>query len=130
MPLPNSEDAGLNWLPLRSICCQISGVFETPYILLLLTSPVPLNANCVTEMFITEWAHFALDYCLSCVQLVQNREIGWKTLDRKTGHFERERQPIVKKLKLLVLLSPLMQWIDRTNALKLWIHDKTIKAGQ
>jgi phosphatidylserine decarboxylase len=81
-------------------------------------------------MFLTDWIHQVLDYALSTVKLVQNREIGWMTVDRKTGRYKREQQPIFKKLKLLFLFSRLVEWIDRTHLLRLWIHDKTIKAGQ
>lgn len=81
-------------------------------------------------MFITDWIHSALDYALSTLKLVQNREVGWMTLDRKTGRYKREQQPIIKKLKLLFLFNRLVEWIDRTHLMRLWIHDKTIKAGQ
>jgi len=74
--------------------------------------------------------HHALDYALTLVKLVQNREVGWQTLNRKTGKFEREQQPILKKLKLVLLFNPLTEWIDRTHLLRLLIHEKTIMAGQ
>lgn len=81
-------------------------------------------------MFLTDWIHQVLDYALSTVKLVQNREIGWMTVDRKTGQYKREQQPIFKKLKLLFLFSRVVEWIDRTYLLRFWIYDKTIKAGQ
>jgi phosphatidylserine decarboxylase len=74
--------------------------------------------------------HRLADYALTLVKLVQNREVGWPTLNRKTGKYEREQQPLLKKLKLLLLFNPLTEWIDRTNFLRLWIHEKTTIAGK
>jgi len=76
------------------------------------------------------YIHRTLDYALALVKLVQNRQVGWRTLNRKTGKYEREQQPILKKLKLLLLFNPLTEWIDQTHLLRLWIHEKTVKAGQ
>jgi phosphatidylserine decarboxylase len=75
------------------------------------------------------YIHRTLDYALALVKLVQNRQVGWRTLNRKTGKYEREQQPILKKLKLLLLFNPLTEWIDQTHLLRLWIHEKTVKAG-
>ncbi|KIX96318.1 uncharacterized protein Z520_08096 [Fonsecaea multimorphosa CBS 102226] len=80
--------------------------------------------------FILQWIHQILDYALSTIRTVQNRQIGWKTLNRKTGCYEREKQPIWKKIKLWILFSRPIEWIDRTQLLRLWIHEKTIKAGK
>jgi phosphatidylserine decarboxylase len=74
--------------------------------------------------------HRVADYALGLVKLVQNRQVGWLTLDRKTGKYEREQQPLFKKLKLLLLFNPFMEWIDRTHFLRLWIHEKTIVVGK
>jgi len=74
--------------------------------------------------------HRVVDYALALVKLVQNREVGWWTLNRKTGKYEREQQPLFKKLKLLLLFNPITEWIDQTHLLRLWIHEKTIVAGQ
>merc|ERR1712093_402024 len=73
--------------------------------------------------------HSIIDYALALLKLVQNREVGWRTLNRKTGKYEREQQPLFKKLKLLLLFNPITEWIDRTHLLRLWIHEKTIAAG-
>lgn len=80
-------------------------------------------------MFLTDYIHRILDYALSTAKLIQNREVGWMTLDRKSGQYKREQQPIFKKLKLLFLFSRPLEWVDRTHLLRLWIHDKSIKAG-
>jgi phosphatidylserine decarboxylase len=37
--------------------------------------------------------------------------------------------PIMKKLKMLLLFNPLVEWIDQTHLFRLWLHDKTVKAG-
>ncbi|KAH6704355.1 hypothetical protein BKA61DRAFT_618459 [Leptodontidium sp. MPI-SDFR-AT-0119] len=74
--------------------------------------------------------HSVVNYALSLLQLVQNREVGWRTLNRKTGKYEREQQPLLKKLKLLLLFNPITEWIDRTHLLRLWIYEKTIAAGR
>jgi len=81
-------------------------------------------------MGLVSFVHSVIDYALSLVKLVQNREVGWQTVNRKTGKYEREQQPIYKKLKLLFLFNPLMDWLDRTHLMRLWIHEKTIKAGK
>lgn len=80
-------------------------------------------------MYLLKLLHQQLDYCLSLVRLVQNREVGWQTLNRKTGRYEREQQPLLKKIKLLFLFSRFVEWIDRTHIMRLWIHEKTIKQG-
>lgn len=64
------------------------------------------------------------------MQLLQNREVGWLTVVRRTGEFRREQQPILKKLKLLFLFNPLTQWIDRTHLFRLWTHEKNFYAGK
>ncbi|ETI29239.1 phosphatidylserine decarboxylase [Cladophialophora carrionii CBS 160.54] len=79
---------------------------------------------------VLSYVHSILDNALTTVKLVQNREVGWKTLNRKTGRYERERQPIYKKIKLWLLFSWPMEWIDRTWLLRHWIHDKTIRSGK
>jgi len=81
-------------------------------------------------MTLTDFAHQLVDYFLSKVKLVQNREIGWRTVNRKNGRPGREQQPIFKKLKLLFLFSRFAEWVDVTKAMRLWIHDKTIEEGK
>jgi len=76
------------------------------------------------------YIHIVLDRALRLIKLVQNREVGWRTVDRKTGRYEREQQPIYKKLKLLLLFNPLTDWLDRTHLMRLWVYDKTIRAGK
>jgi phosphatidylserine decarboxylase len=74
--------------------------------------------------------HRILDYCLSSVKLIKNREVGWRTVNRKTGKLDREQQPILKKIKLIFLFSRFIEWVDVTHAMRLWIHDKTIQEGR
>ncbi|KAH7350565.1 phosphatidylserine decarboxylase-domain-containing protein [Rhexocercosporidium sp. MPI-PUGE-AT-0058] len=81
-------------------------------------------------MQILKYIHSVIDYALALLKLVQNREVGWQTLERKTGKYQREQQPLLKKLKLLLLFNPFTEWIDQTHLLRLWIHKKTIAAGQ
>jgi phosphatidylserine decarboxylase len=47
----------------------------------------------------------------------------------QSGKLMREQQPILKKLKLLFLFNPLMDGIDTTHAMRLWTHDRSMKAG-
>src|SRR6266536_3120966 len=47
---------------------------------------------------ILQYLHQVADYCLELVKLLQNREVGWQTVKRKTGKYEREQQPLLKKL--------------------------------
>lgn len=41
----------------------------------------------------------------------------------------REQQPILKKLKILLLFNPLTDWIDTTHAMRLWTHRRSFNAG-
>lgn len=79
---------------------------------------------------ILSYVHALLDTALSTVKLIQNREVGWKTLNRKTGRYVREQQPIYKKMKLWLLFSRPMEWFDQTRLLRYWIHEKTIRSGK
>ncbi|KAJ5244938.1 hypothetical protein N7489_005034 [Penicillium chrysogenum] len=67
-------------------------------------------------MGIIDVLHAVADYMLSWVKLIQNRELGWLTINRKTGEYMREQQPLFKKLKLLLLFNPLTTWLDKTHA--------------
>jgi len=73
--------------------------------------------------------HAIADYLLSWVKLEQNAEIGWRSFNRKTGKLEREQQTLWKKLKLLVLFNPLMEWIDRTHLMRLYMHEESVAEG-
>ena len=75
--------------------------------------------------------------------------MGWISLDRKviiialapfpisrglpntakTGRIERERQPIYKKLKLLLLFNPLTEWVDTTQTMRLHAYKESVTAG-
>lgn len=76
------------------------------------------------------YVHQAVDFCLSWLKLVQKRQVGWQTVNRKTGQYVREKQPLLKKLKLVLLFNPLTEWIDNTHLLRLWVHEKSIKEGR
>ncbi|KAI1383768.1 putative phosphatidylserine decarboxylase [Hypoxylon trugodes] len=76
------------------------------------------------------FVHSFLNYLLGKCQLYANGPYGWKTLDRKTGTLTREQQPLLKKAKLLLLFNPLTSWIDTTHLMRLWIHNKSIRAGE
>ena len=51
-------------------------------------------------------------------------------MDRRTGKWIREQQPILKKIKLVVLFSPVMEWVDTTHAMRLFIHNKSVEEGK
>ncbi|KIP10759.1 hypothetical protein PHLGIDRAFT_28259 [Phlebiopsis gigantea 11061_1 CR5-6] len=72
-----------------------------------------------------QYAHSLADYGLQTAKLIQNREVGWLTKNRKTGEFVRERQPLAKKLRMAVLFNPFIEWVDRTSLFRFWIHEKT-----
>ncbi|CRG84109.1 hypothetical protein PISL3812_01440 [Talaromyces islandicus] len=74
--------------------------------------------------------HAVADYLLSWVKLIQNREVGWLTINRKTGEYMREQQPLFKKLKLLLLFNPFMTWVDTTHAMRLYMHNSAIEEGK
>jgi hypothetical protein len=44
----------------------------------------------------------------------------------ETGELEREKIPLLKKLKLLLLFNYFTEWIDTTHAMRLYIHDQSI----
>ena len=76
------------------------------------------------------YLHQFLDTALSFVKLLQNREVGWLTIDRRTGALKREQQPLLKKIKLLLLFNPLTEWIDRTHLFRLHTHESNWIAGR
>lgn len=74
-------------------------------------------------------AHRLLDSALGLMKLVQEREVGWLTVVRRTGEYKREQQPLMKKIKLLLLFNPLTEWIDRTYLFRLFTHERNLYAG-
>lgn len=42
----------------------------------------------------------------------------------------REQQPLTQKARLLLLFNPLTEWIDRTSAFRIYMHNKTDHEGQ
>ncbi|KAL4805103.1 phosphatidylserine decarboxylase-domain-containing protein [Aspergillus unguis] len=74
--------------------------------------------------------HAAVDWLLSWAKLIQNREVGWLSINRKTGKYMREQQPLTKKIKLLLLFNPLTTWLDTTHAMRLYMHNSAIKEGK
>jgi phosphatidylserine decarboxylase len=48
----------------------------------------------------------------------------------QTGKFEREQQPLFKKLKLILLFNPLTEWIDTTHAMRLYLHESSLDEGK
>lgn len=98
------------------------------------------------------YIHSWLDWCLGFCKLMQNREVGWLTVDRKvinslpttylvaatnirekqkqTGKQIRERQPIMKKIKLIILFNPLMTWVDRLPINRKFLHHEAVKYGK
>ncbi|KXX81496.1 Phosphatidylserine decarboxylase proenzyme 2 [Madurella mycetomatis] len=75
-----------------------------------------------------EILHRILDYLLSW--LYPDAQWGWMSYVRKTGKYEREQQPLLKKLKLLALFNPLLEWVDTTHAMRLHIHSKSLDQGE
>jgi hypothetical protein len=42
----------------------------------------------------------------------------------------REQQPILKKLKLILMFNPLLEWIDTIHVMRLWTRNRSVKAGE
>jgi len=76
------------------------------------------------------YASDTLDYLLGWSKLIQNREVGWLTMDRKTGNMIREQQPLFQKLRLLLLFNPFIEWLDRTWIFRYYLHENSIKEGK
>jgi len=76
------------------------------------------------------WIHAALDWVMLWMHLIPHRQVGWKSLNRKTGELQREQIPILKKLKLLLLFNPLTEWIDTTHAMRMYIHRESVEQGK
>lgn len=72
-----------------------------------------------------QYAHSVVDYGLQCTKLVQHRQVGWLTKNRKTGELVREQVPLMKKARMLLLFNPLTEWVDRTHLFRYWLHEKT-----
>ena len=97
-----------------------------------------------------DYVHSLADYALSFGKLVrlqelcflsslrrshakpqaQNRQVGWLTKNRKTGELIRERQPLTKKAKLLLLFNPVTEWVDRTRLFRFYMHERTDHEGK
>ena len=75
------------------------------------------------------YAHWLLDSALGFTKLVQEREVRWLTVVRRTGEYKREQQPLMNKIKLLLLFNPLTEWIDRTHLFRLFTHERNLYAG-
>ncbi|KAK6504634.1 hypothetical protein TWF481_006573 [Arthrobotrys musiformis] len=80
--------------------------------------------------FVHSYVSNLLDEVLGWCNLIQNREVGWPTVDRKTRKLKREQQPILQKLKLIALFSPLIEWVDRTKIMGLCLRDNSTKEGK
>ncbi|CAH0042579.1 unnamed protein product [Clonostachys rhizophaga] len=76
----------------------------------------------------TKVLHGAVDKVMSWVH--PNAHWGWVSCDRKTGRLEREKQSLWRKIKLLLLFNPLTEWVDTTQAMRLYTHNRTIKQGE
>jgi len=84
----------------------------------------------VLSMWLLDKVHAVFDTGLHYLKLIEERQVGWLTLNRKSGDYQREQQSLWKKLKLLLLFNPVTEWIDRTHALRLWTHRKNLTAGR
>jgi len=71
-----------------------------------------------------ETLHYYADQALGACKMVQHRQVGWLTVNRKTGEVIREQQPLVEKLRLLVLFNPIVEWVDTANFLRSWLHKR------
>ncbi|KAH8747730.1 phosphatidylserine decarboxylase [Diaporthe sp. PMI_573] len=81
-------------------------------------------------VFLVDIFHWVVDRVLRIVSLAQNQEYGWKSIDRKTGRIIREQQPLLKKLRLLLLFNPMTEWLDTTQAMRVHMHKKSEKEGR
>ncbi|KAJ5982165.1 phosphatidylserine decarboxylase proenzyme 2 [Penicillium sp. IBT 35674x] len=75
-------------------------------------------------MWLLAKSHALFDADLCQLKLLEDRQVGWLTLDRN------EQQALWKKLNLLLLFNPITEWIDQTHALRIWTHKKNLEAGQ
>ncbi|PYH42900.1 putative phosphatidylserine decarboxylase [Aspergillus saccharolyticus JOP 1030-1] len=81
-------------------------------------------------MGLLDFLHQIADDLLARVKMIQNRQVGWLTIDRKTGQLIREQQPLWKKVKLLLLFNPLTEWLDTTHLMRLYMHREAVKEGR
>ncbi|KAK4246735.1 phosphatidylserine decarboxylase proenzyme 2 [Corynascus novoguineensis] len=77
-------------------------------------------------MFLQVFLHRILDYFMSWIH--PDAHWGWTSFVRKTGEFEREQIPLLKKLKIILLFNPLTEWIDTTHAMRLYLHDSALNS--
>lgn len=47
----------------------------------------------------------------------------------QTGRIIYEQQPLLKKLRLLLLFNPIMEWLDTTQAMRVHMHKKSETEG-
>ncbi|KAK7428284.1 hypothetical protein QQZ08_005181 [Neonectria magnoliae] len=81
-------------------------------------------------MAIFDFFHAVLNRLLSWIHLAENQEYGWETVDRMTGRLGREQEPLLKKLKLLLLFNPLTEWLDTTHLMRLYIHNNSVRGTE
>ncbi|EGO03507.1 hypothetical protein SERLA73DRAFT_101693 [Serpula lacrymans var. lacrymans S7.3] len=79
-------------------------------------------------MSIFSFFHSVYAWVCYFIFMVRHRYVGWPTINRKTGEFSREQQPLFKKLKMLFLFNPLTEWIDETSQYRKYLHDKTVRS--
>ncbi|KAI8648542.1 Phosphatidylserine decarboxylase [Fusarium keratoplasticum] len=82
----------------------------------------------VTSVPVVRAGRPSLEWYTKTLQL-QNREVGWRMIDRRTGRLMREQQPLWWKIKLLLLFNPLTEWINNTQARRLRLRKKTLDFG-
>jgi len=75
-----------------------------------------------SRRWVMETVHYYADQALAACKMVQNHEVGWLTVNRKTGEYMREQQPLGMKVRMLILFNPLVEWVDRTNMFRRWLH--------
>ncbi|TFY56575.1 hypothetical protein EVJ58_g7556 [Rhodofomes roseus] len=78
----------------------------------------------------TSYLHSIVDYALQTANVLQKGQVGWMTMNRKTGEYIREQQPLTKKLRLLVLFNPLTDWFDRTHLMRWHLHEQAVHEGK
>jgi phosphatidylserine decarboxylase len=64
------------------------------------------------------------------IKQLYNREVGHLTMDRKSKRLQRERRPLLKQLRVLLLFNRFTEWIDVTKTWRMHLHHESIKEGE
>ena len=68
--------------------------------------------------------------CRLRVSNIYNGRVGNPWVIRESKQIRREQQPLLKRIKMLLLFSKPLEWLDRRYYLRRYLHDQSDQAGR